>query len=73
MNIDGSKQERISKELARAGEAISRLAWSPDSRQIGFVSTRDGNSEIYVMNANGTNQRRLTHNDEDDYDPAWSH
>ena len=28
--------------------------------QIAFVSERDGNREIYVMDADGKNQRRLT-------------
>ncbi len=29
-------------------------AWSPDGTKIAFMSDRDGNWEIYVMNANGT-------------------
>jgi YD repeat-containing protein len=28
--------------------------WSPDGRQIAFASTRDGNWDIYVMDAKGT-------------------
>ncbi len=36
-------------------------AWSPDGRQIVFISERDLNAEIYVMDANGENQRRLTY------------
>ena len=40
--------------------------------QIAFVSERDGNSEIYVMNADGSNQTRLTHNRAYDADPTWS-
>ena len=34
--------------------------YSPDGRQIAFSSTRDGPSEIYIMNADGSNVRRLT-------------
>ena len=37
-----------------------RLAWSPDGEKIAFISQRDGNSELYVMNANGSGQTRLT-------------
>ena len=40
--------------------------------RIAFVSTRDGNGEIYVMNADGSNPQRLTHNARWDGSPAWS-
>ena len=40
--------------------------------QIAFVSRRNGNAEIYVMNAAGGNQRRLTNNRHDDFRPSWS-
>src|ERR1041384_8190465 len=34
----------------------------PANGKIAFTSDRDGNREIYVMNADGTNQTRLTNN-----------
>ena len=34
--------------------------WSADGTRIAFSSFRDGNFEIYVMNANGSGQTRLT-------------
>lgn len=40
--------------------------------QIAFVSNRDGNMEIYVMEVDGGNQRRLTTNRYQDWDPSWS-
>ena len=40
--------------------------------QITFVSHRDGNPEIYVMDADGDNQRRLTNNRHEDWNPSWS-
>ena len=46
-------------------------AWSPDGRVIAFVSTRDGNPEIYVMDADGGNQRRLTFDAAGDWRPVW--
>ncbi len=33
---------------------------SPDDKEIVFISDRDGNSELYVMNRDGSDQRRLT-------------
>ena len=47
-------------------------AWSPDSQRIAFDSYRDGNWEIYVMNADGSGLTRLTYNDADDHFSAWS-
>ena len=40
--------------------------------QIAFVSHRDGNPEIYVMDADGGNQQNLTNNPSDDNSPSWS-
>ena len=52
--------------------AIAAPPGSARSGQIAFVSRRDGNSEIYVMNADGTRQTRLTNNPARESDPAWS-
>ena len=48
-------------------------AWSPDGTQIAFTSSRDGGAaEIYVMNTDGTNVRRLTNHPAIDVTPTWS-
>lgn len=48
-------------------------AWSPDGQQIVFVSDRDRDADLYLMNADGSNERLLTRNDSaEDRDPAWS-
>jgi Tol biopolymer transport system component/pimeloyl-ACP methyl ester carboxylesterase len=39
---------------------------------IAFTSERDGNSEIYIMNADGSEQRRLTHHPFSDTSSTWS-
>ncbi|MDQ3082597.1 MAG: hypothetical protein M3R07_10350, partial [Gemmatimonadota bacterium] len=39
---------------------------------IAFQSSRDGNSEIYVMNADGSGQTRLTFDVAQDAKPSWS-
>jgi endonuclease YncB( thermonuclease family) len=40
--------------------------------KIVFVSDRVGNEEIYVMNADGSGQTRLTNSATEDRSPAWS-
>jgi len=40
--------------------------------KIAFASNRDGNYEIYTMNADGSGPTRLTTNAADDVDPTWS-
>ena len=40
--------------------------------QITFASHRDGNPEIYVMDADGNNQRNLTNHLDKDFQPSWS-
>ncbi|MGB7923144.1 MAG: hypothetical protein WCF57_07860 [Pyrinomonadaceae bacterium] len=47
-------------------------AWSPDGASIAFSSYRQDNYEIYTMNANGSNVKRLTYTDTAEGDPAWS-
>lgn len=40
--------------------------------RIVFQSDRDGNPEIYVMNADGSGLTRLTDDPANDLSPAWS-
>ena len=51
---------------------VQAPAWSPDGRTIVFVSWRDGNGEVYAMDANGSGPRNLTQNPANDVRPAWS-
>ena len=48
------------------------LATSPLWGKIVFYSKRDGNSEIYEMDSDGSNQVRLTFNGAKDSAPVWS-
>lgn len=47
-------------------------SWSPDGKRIAFASNRDGKSEIYVMDVDGSNITRLTNNFAGDDFPRWS-
>src|SRR5512136_1094762 len=55
------------------GTATSKTSLSGSGGgRIVFASKRDENYEIYVMNADGTDQQRLTNNPSEDGRPAWS-
>jgi len=47
-------------------------AWSPDGKQVAFVSLQDGDDEIFVVNVDGSDLRQLTNNSDKDEMPAWS-
>ena len=61
------------KNLTRfAGVEDSAPSWSPDSSKIAFMSSRDGNDEIYVMDADGRNPVNLTNHPSWDSSADWS-
>lgn len=51
----------------------SRPLYSPDGRQLAFVSTRTGNGDIYVLDFASGELRRLTYDDGAEQLDAWSH
>jgi Tol biopolymer transport system component len=64
MDTDGSDQIGLATGVDPS--------WSPDGHKIAFTSNRDGNPEIYAMNADGSGQIRRTNNTFTDAAPAWS-
>ncbi len=55
-NPDGSSLKRLTDTRGYDAEA----SYSPDGKQIVFCSNRDGNLELYIMDADGQNARPLT-------------
>jgi Tol biopolymer transport system component len=47
-------------------------ALSPDGQQVAFMSRREGNWEVYIINVDGSGLRRLTDDPADDGLPTWS-
>src|SRR2546422_518343 len=58
--------------LTNTPRAVSKPAWSPDGTRLAFTCEVDsGNSDICVINANGTGFTRLTSDPGQDAGPAW--
>ena len=67
MNFDGSGQQQLTAEAAVDVDP----EWSPDGTKIAFTSTRDGNSNIYVMLSDGSAPTRYTTEPASDEFPSW--
>lgn len=69
VNLDGSN----SRTLA-VGVPASEPAWSPDGAQIAFGCVMNGNQEICVVNADGSNLRNITNSSAPvgEIQPSWS-
>ena len=56
MDADGGNQTNLTNHVGRD----QRSSWSPDGQRIAFDSERDGNFDVYVMDAGGGNSQRIT-------------
>jgi Tol biopolymer transport system component len=65
MNTDGREQRRLAP-------AHYGMRWSPDGRKIAFIGSWPADNDVYVMNADGSGQERLTSDAGWLSDPAWS-
>jgi TolB protein len=81
-DVFGAQLYRVAtnrKELApitplQQGVVDTHPSWSPDGNRIVFSSDRDGNFELYTVNASGFGLTQLTHTKlgTDNLEPAWS-
>ena len=62
MNADGSGKRWLP----------ANGSWSPDGRRIVFGTDHDGNGEIYVMNADGTDSAASCSPSSNEFSPEWS-
>src|SRR6266704_2022715 len=69
--IERSNLAQLTK-LTPDTTSASDPAFSPDGSRIAFVSQRDGNAEIYIMNADGTGSTRVTNDPQPDGRPSFT-
>lgn len=60
------------QQLTNDGTADVRPAWSRDGKQIAFQSNRGKLYQVYVMDADGANEHRVSAEGVDDRHPAWN-
>jgi TolB protein len=75
MRPDGTDVRELRADDRRVWWNEGTPTWSPDGSKIAFVTAGHppvGNTEIYVMNADGNGLRRMTKSDIPDDQPAWS-
>jgi Tol biopolymer transport system component len=77
----GDRDDLVILDIKRGNEArrirvplngLTTPAWSPDGKQVVFTGYDGGLSDLFVVNADGTDMRRLTNDKYADLQPAWS-
>jgi Tol biopolymer transport system component len=59
------------KKLTDTIDSNHSPVWSPDGKQIAYVADTYGSDNIFIMNADGTNARRVTYDKFNDRHPSW--
>ena len=71
MAPDGSNRREIVANHA-VGGILGGMSWSPDSSQIAYTRDLGECTGIVLINADGTDERRISHLPGDSRQPAWS-
>ena len=59
-------------QLTTTGRLNTEPSWDPTGTRLAFTSDREGTSQIYVMQADGTSQQRVTSSPTPSSTPLWS-
>jgi WD40-like Beta Propeller Repeat len=63
---------KVSKRVDLPLDAVTAPSFSPDDRRIVFSGTQGGVTDLYIVDVDGKNLRRLTNDLFGDLQPSWS-
>jgi dipeptidyl aminopeptidase/acylaminoacyl peptidase len=72
LDINGSINGQNLRQLTSGDKSESSPSFSPDGRQISFISSKDGSANLYLMPVNGGESHKLTNISTGVSDPLWS-
>jgi hypothetical protein len=72
INPSGSDADQFSISDNVSKYFNAQQSWSPAAKKMAFCSSRDGNNEVYTIDADGSNEINITNNNYADIVPDWS-
>src|SRR5262245_46434176 len=70
VNGDVTREHRLTFDREDYFERTA--SWSPDGTRIAYTALHDGNADVYTIDANGGDRRRLTTDPQRDDYPHWT-
>jgi eukaryotic-like serine/threonine-protein kinase len=68
--VEGARPEQLTSGPGTVNDYWG-FSWTPDAKIV-YVSTLSGNQDVWMMNADGSDQKQLTYAPQSDFDPAVS-